>query len=345
MFGDLHLKPNDSLGSTVNGNNTRLDQKFDMLELALSRFQKAGVQVVVELGDTYDRINPPDHIRNRYAEIVSKYIKSAGFIYYRILGNHEVTGGKYGASGQDVGMFSDGKYIVIDQPKLVTLGPENKVLMIPEVSIEEIEKSLEKYPQDLVMGHFGVQGMFFVSGEKDTSGVDPKYFSKRQGKTYLGHIHTRQTLNNNIHFIGCVARANFGDMKTTTGITLVDLNGILSIEKYIELKDMPLCEIKYCEGDDDPFEDGPAITPSIYKFKYVGSRTWFMSLPVTIHKSSFLKKGVLKIFSEFKQVGGDVKEEALDIREHSFEQMIELQAKEDKVDVKQGLKYLEAASE
>ncbi len=356
LFSDLHLRVNDSLGVIRDGENSRLQDKRKTLKQITDIAIKEQVDLVCDLGDTYDSINPSDKLRLLYAEGfqglndvsldgMSACIPNIKFI--RVLGNHE-TDGKVGA-GEDTAIWTyRNGYNVIVRPQRQVLN-NLEILFIPEVSNDKVIEALEKYPDALVLGHFGIQGADYGTGKKDESGILLKHIVNRKQPVRLGHYHKRQR-----HYIGAICRANFGDKDITTGVTVMtfdDANKLID-EKYIEVEDRSLIEIKFHEESSQEKRIENLITAvtnmakdAIIKLRYYGSSEWFQSQDVKSTVKQYYDIGASKVIVDFNMLNSEVKElEEVDTN-FNFKDLISKKAQEDKQDESIGLKYLNKASE
>ena len=207
-----------------------LQDKRDILKKIVGIAVEENVDLVCDLGDTFDSINPSDKLRYLYSKVLG-IISSTDIRLIRILGNHE-TDGKIG-SGVDINNWitETSKYEVIDKPTFSKI-KDLEILFIPEVSNEEVIKSLEKYPDALVLGHFGIQGADYGSGKKDETGILLKHIVRRKQPVRLGHYHKRQK-----HYIGAICKANFGDKDISTGVTIMEFDDSNKLvdERYSEI--------------------------------------------------------------------------------------------------------------
>lgn len=343
LFSDLHLRVNDSLGVIKDGENSRLEDKRKVLKKIVDIAIEQSVDMVVDLGDTFDAINPSDKLRMLYAEGLRPLIENK-IKFARILGNHE-TDGKIG-SGEDVSVWVDKEsYHVVAKPTVINLNGL-EILFIPEVNNDQVIKSLVEFPDHLCLGHFGVQGADYGSGKKDESGLLLKHFAKRTYPTYIGHYHKRQELLQGwIQYIGAICKANFGDADIPTGVTLLTFHGdrpSLTDEEVIEIEERQLHQFIFEEGftEKQLVQKGMKIKNSIIKLRYYGSSDWYQLQDTKKTVKGLYSKGASKVFIEFNLTNNEIKELDLVDTNFNFQDLIEKQAKKDKQDAQMGLEYL-----
>lgn len=311
-FGDLHLKPTDPFGTVTEGVNSRLLDKLDKLDAIREIAKEHGCSYVVELGDTFDHVNPPDYIRTLYAKKVRSILEQR-IGYIRILGNHETTGHEYGGAGMDTAVLAGSPmYRVVNKPEVFSIQwkqglKEVNLLLIPEVSHEEILDAIKNHPDLPILGHFGVAGAVYPNGEAEKDGVPQVHLLNRD--IYLGHIHSRQSLmGGRVNYIGAVARANFGDKDVPTGCCIVSLSpdgeGVYCFHEFVSIPDVELAEF-VVTPDLNPITAHTKIHEKgfIAKIKYEGPKEWFMAHSKQEDKEILERFGAAKVFSQFTQSG------------------------------------------
>lgn len=336
-FGDLHLRITDPLGSpTSDGLNTRLLKKLSTLELVVQRAIETKLDVIVDLGDTFDSVNPGNKVRALYAKQVQTAI-AAGLRWVRVLGNHE-TDGEYGV-GVDVALLAD-KYEVIREPGFSRALKD--VLFIPECSNEKICQALKDNPGVPVFGHFGVEGATYGGNRMAEAGISQSLFYGRGKPTFIGHIHRRQKLaNDTVIYVGALCRADFGDKDIETGVVLFDTDCETWV--IVDIPDTPLVEIVRTA---DSSSEVTLETGAIVKVLWRGSREWFKGIEHGAFEKLLYKLGAAKVFSTFENtdVVTGFDDIVSDDGQLSIETAIRDCAIRDKVPVESGLKYFEKAS-
>jgi DNA repair exonuclease SbcCD nuclease subunit len=303
LISDAHLSLHDRLGT----GDSRLKQKMNIYARAILCACKTGCDAIVELGDTFDRINPPDVLRYAYVSVVEQAIHR-GMRWIRIVGNHETTGDKYTVAGLDVSLLANNKYVVVVEP-YVLQDSDSRILCIPEVSNVAIAAALKKYSAKIcpfIFGHFSVRGAKYSSGMVEKMGIPFSLLSSYRG-VFLGHIHKRQIMRGKIHYIGCMARADFGDADVPTGYCVVDTK--LNTVKYYPLSDIKLISVQIEESKHNAKYDMSCLLPdvdmraAVIKIVYVGSREWLNGLPISdIRAVCLTQKNAAKLFIEYTKV-------------------------------------------
>jgi DNA repair exonuclease SbcCD nuclease subunit len=309
LHSDLHLRINDPLGTPLPGGRltTRIDRKLFLLESVIELAVRESVDELVDLGDLFDSINPASRLRNAYARVISRAL-DAHIRVVRVCGNHETDGRE--ADGLDASLLASGYHLVTgveDHPVLSDL------IYVPEINYDQIVAALADHPQHMVLGHFGVRGAVYPSGEQELSGVDQAYFTSRLWPTYLGHIHRGQVLVDKVVYVGAMARANFGDMHIEPRCCLVTIeydqhsHAILdTTHKFYPLDDIGLTEIKFVEGRKDEIDrplDVEIGEGDVIKLVYEGSHDWFATCNPGRYAKLLTKLGASKVIWNFKPVG------------------------------------------
>lgn len=345
LIADLHLKQNDPLGFPVDGSNSRLLKKLSLHQLAVDTAIANDCTHMVVLGDTFDKVNPSDQLRNLYATYIRRAI-DAGLTYIRILGNHETTGALGSGTGLDVSTLSNGRYIVVDKPCII-----GDTAYIPEVDEKEILSFLSKIrevmPRPLrIFGHFGVSGAKYANGMKAEEGIDPR--SIAPFTTFLGHIHKRQIVHDfgpHVQYVGCLARDDFGDAKVPTGCCIIHP---LEQYEYIDFKDIDLIEVNRRYNNTlsyelpDTVEEGSVIKVNINYEKHQDLSS--ISREVTGLKDSLLSSGkICKVVIKFILDAGEEKNNAQIDDIFDIRKVVEAKAKADGINPGLGLGILETA--
>lgn len=309
QYSDLHLKLNDSLGiPTADGLTTRVQRKLEQLRKVVDLAIELEVDELNDLGDLFDAINPASKLRNAYAREISRAIR-AGIRVVRVTGNHETDGRE--ADGLDAALLTDDLFCVI-----VAVEKHfrfKNIIYIPELKPEVIVEALNTYPQDMIIGHFGVYGAIYSSGISDTTGLSQSFFSGRPLPVFLGHLHKRQYLfdKQNVIYIGALARANFGDRDIPTGCCIVELaideatDTVTGVDHhFIDIPDATFHELKFVEGKsvDDLVPEIDLTPGDIVKVTYEGSHVWYVERQPNKLVEMFKKLGASKILLNYKPV-------------------------------------------
>lgn len=312
LFSDLHLRLNDPLGSpTSDGLTTRIHKKIDIMKQIGFYAREYDVDFIIDLGDTFDFINPPDKLRSVYAKMMKDLEKPI----IKVCGNHE-TDGEH-AVGWDTQIFESPFLKIINKPTFKTLTSTKynsnsatydsfDCVFIPEVKNEEIIEFLEReeYKDKTVFGHFGIVGVKYPSGTIGEGGVPMSTMKQRSAPSFIGHIHLGQELTSDIHYIGAVARHDFGDRNITPRCCLIDTSGEELQITYFPVNDIDLIHIDVTQVAPDVSEMKD-LSDSIVKLVYTGTRQWFDSQNVTLLKQQLYGKGCQKVFVNFNVIIDD----------------------------------------
>lgn len=342
---DLHQRISDPLGlPTPDGLTTRIHQKLAMfskvVDAAIDCHQdsKSKTTTIVDLGDLFNAMNPPDRLRIAYAVYCRRALES-GVNMVRDLGNHEFDG-KYGV-GEDVGLVANPKqYRVVTEPTVI-----GGILHIPETDNETILQALSAHPDLPVCGHFGVQGLRYANGSVEEAGIPQAFFENRKYPAFLGHIHKPQKLAAaQVVYIGGLCLANFGDRDNPTRFCHIAIRSGKLKYKFCPVPDIDLLQYEFEEGGSRP---KLSLTKDcVVKLVYRGSHEWFAKCNANKVRRQCIAKGASRALVQFNPVmpDADTGVSVQDVEKLDYEALVRTKAKTDRQSSKQGLSYLERAT-
>lgn len=314
---DLHLRAVEALG------DWRIEDKFKAFANAIELAKVSNADLFVMLGDMFDHMNPPEWLRLRFFEELSKLGDGIEALF--VVGNHE-TDGRDSWLMESTQFFSSKNFTVISK--------ETKVFNIFIDGGTEIKIGFVPWQLDwgtalcivqscsVVFGHVPILGAL-TSGEQFLlrDGVDVSL----GGYGFFGHYHARQTLKNiKGLYIGSLVTQNFGEVVDLekgfcgVNILMVDNKVDVGVEffssgdrefRVIEFdenswNDIDLANLKYTEG-------------SVIKVILDGSREWILTNAKNFEeiRKVMLSQGVKKVVVDFRvksdllvtvPVGGDI---------------------------------------
>lgn len=338
LFSDIHLQVLDNLGTSGDfGISTRTHYKIKRLRDLVDIAIEGKIDEIVDLGDTFTYLNPPDKLRVAYIQAVKKALDS-GIAWTRILGNHE-TDGQYGV-GVDASLISRDLYRVISDIDFCNFVPQ--VMYIPELSVEKIQQALIDNPNHLVIGHFGVEGVEYPSGMIEKDGLSRSLFKDRKNLTFLGHIHKGQDLvNGSVNYIGALFKHDFGDASISTGYFILEFD--IDRKDRVSFGWEPFKDIglhKFCiqEGEEPTFE---VFGGDVVKLVYQGTPDWFSQIDVQNTVRMLKAAGAEKVMVSFEPSGQSEMIDKDFSDGFNFRDIIKEQAEKDGKDSAIGLKYFE----
>lgn len=350
LYSDLHLRISDPLGApTADGLNTRVVSKLNSLSKVIRYAIDRNCDQIIDLGDTFDTINPPSRLRNAFMRKVADATDN-GIQWIRIPGNHETDGIE--ADGLDLGMVDRDTYFIsptiCEHPKL------EGITFIPEIKVDKIVEELNKNKHDLIIGHFEVTGSIYQSGSMGISGVPQSLFVDRSFPTFLGHIHKRQILcDDRIVYIGALCKRDFGDKDIITGCCYLELlfDGLSLVRvdyEFIPIPDIDLIQISFKEGDKLVKDDSNIVSfgsESIIKIRCEGTHEWFSSCSdyIKFLNDLFMQGGAQKVIIDFRPISNIDDDIIVNRDSIDFEQIIKEKAEKDGRNPDIGLDYFRRA--
>ena len=166
VIGDLHLRRTDPLGIIEqDGLNTRLKDKLQALNYAVTFAIKNRASHIDILGDVFEAVNPPENLKRLFWISVRPAI-DAGMWVTILIGNHDTTGEFFNFAGDSL-IAHERVRIVNKQALLVYTSDAEKsrtsVLYMPYLHQDDLLTQLNKYMSktgkpSIILGHFEIEG-------------------------------------------------------------------------------------------------------------------------------------------------------------------------------------------
>ena len=174
LLADLHLKTTDPNGKILpEGLNSRLVDKINFIKESVARAIEEKVDYWICLGDVFDKINPPEVLRNLFFGAIAPLFH-AGIKVIILIGNHD-TDFKVHSFMADEQFINNinintplgDQFRVIAEPtELDLMG--TAVYAVPYNHPDDIMKQLVGYKSSngkLLLGHFDIKGAL-VGGDR-----------------------------------------------------------------------------------------------------------------------------------------------------------------------------------
>lgn len=206
VLGDTHIWNHSQLGGPMEGGLNRRCRDLirdirDTVEGAKSNF---GVKAVVQLGDFFDKSNPPPAVMNAAMGL----IKESGIPWHIIAGNHDIR--SFGAPSAITPLGKLEGCFVYDEPKTVEIGGVGWA-MVPFTARTAAESvnALRDSAATFACLHYGCVLSHLASGRPDTISV--LEIPPNLPLCFFGHEHGSRARRDNATSLGSFAQFNFGD--------------------------------------------------------------------------------------------------------------------------------------
>lgn len=187
------------------------------------KIKEEKVNYLFILADLFDNQNAINTLTINITQDAFDYIISncPELKIYIMMGNHDI----YFRNKRDISSLRiiDNKHenivIVKDITRIKDSGKE--IVLSPWLINDEEVDDLFSKTADICMGHFEINGFDLLKGIKEKKGLEPAKFKKQFAKTFSGHFHIRQELNN-IMYVGNPFQMDWKDFGNEKGLTLLD---------------------------------------------------------------------------------------------------------------------------
>lgn len=202
---------------------------------------------VWDLGDTTDdRSEISIQVMDTLLECIQNHIPDSDY-NIKLIGNHEQF---YKNTKSNTGRMYLNKFKVISGTKRIKF--QKIDFAIHAISYPEIYEDVEKYIDSIkdknyiIIGHLQVIGSRMGLGNLLVEGISPKVFGQSI-ITFLGHIHKRQIINNNILYVGAPFKQDWSMHGDSPGVTIFDTENVtfkkVELEGFPDYKILPVDEI------------------------------------------------------------------------------------------------------
>ena len=240
VFSDLHIHAHK-------GRIDRLEDCLEVLRWVFDQSKEHKCEYILFLGDIFhDRAKIDVLVYQETFETIVKHMKDNDQQMYLLVGNHDM----YHRERWDVTSVKPFNAIsnvhIVDEPSTIEIGGR-KIDFMPHTEnpikdLEELKKGRTKEETTLLLGHMAVNGailntmygtMADVIVEYDTGmiPVDVDIFNAWD-RTFLGHYHGAQKLNEKAEYIGSPLQLSFGEAFQKKHIAVLDLKDLKT--EYIE---------------------------------------------------------------------------------------------------------------
>lgn len=237
LIGDPHLKV------------SRIDDAKEFLDKLLAEIHnnaqiKEGSErysKIIILGDLFDTFAV---IRSEILSLWYSFALEASRIIGQnnlimIVGNHDYAGAKGGTHALE---SLKGLARIIDEVDIIQIGGVDCYFLPFKRENEDFERvTAAMSPGRILFCHQSFNGATFENGFYDPHGANPESVS-HLAKVISGHIHSRQSVGQNIYYPGTPFQQSFGEAGQEKGLVVVDIGSeveeLVSVVKSVDL-DMP----------------------------------------------------------------------------------------------------------
>ena len=184
--------------------------------------EKEGVNVVFDLGDTFDNRKSMDF--NTFHRVRENYFeKLRPYEVHMLLGNHCTYYKNTNRINSPELLLENYKNInIYSEPKEISMG-EKVFLMLPWINKENQEdvfRRLETSEADICCGHLELDGFEVTPGMKMDHGMDAGLFHRFK-RVWSGHYH-HKSKKGNVQYLGNPYQMFWNDYKDTRGFHIYD---------------------------------------------------------------------------------------------------------------------------
>lgn len=224
LIADTHFTNKVGYGgiNPKTGLCVRFEKQLESFQKVVDYCINNNVEQLIHLGDMFDSSNPS--VVELYEVLICFHTLSLSVDKITILaGNHDISN-MY--SLEWLNIFNHPKYKVYSD-----FEQDDNFIYAPWIK-GSIHEKLQQYiscnnvNNKILLGHFSVSGVKL--GVDDTIILDhedmiPADLLSVFNHSYLGHIHKRQILANNVEYIGSLLPHNFGEREEQKGFVVLDI--------------------------------------------------------------------------------------------------------------------------
>jgi len=238
-------------------------------EIFFPYLDEHGVQIVFDLGDTFDRRKYINYVTlKRVKQFFFNQMSARGIEYHAIVGNHSV----YFTNTNEVNsmdlLLQEYKnfHIYEREPKELTFG-STQFMMVPWITKDNQEvcvDSIEKTSAQILLGHFEIEGFEMMKGTVCDHGMKKDVFTRFES-VYSGHFHHPSEYSN-IKYLGAQYEMTWSDYAGRRGFHVFDTE-TRNLE-FVENLNRVFHKIEYDDRDMN-IDDIASIDASVLKNTYV----------------------------------------------------------------------------
>lgn len=214
IYSDLHLSRNSSIMPLYQNSGSRYTTRLQMIlgtgKWMYEEFEKQGVDIIVNCGDTVDSsVLKADEI----SALREFFSYSRGIKEYHIVGNHELSDKNFYSTS----ILNQLDFVtIIDSFKCISVGGCT-ISFIPYVKPDYWKYNMDiirKLESDICFSHIDINGSKLRGTYVVEDGLDPEILAQYFKITINGHLHTAEkieTSRNAVYNIGSVSSNSFVD--------------------------------------------------------------------------------------------------------------------------------------
>lgn len=325
FFGDLQLEAGRELGNGAEyGDGSRFHDQTQVLQQLVRIADDEMVDVVVNLGDTFERPKPSPHAVLAY-QAFQRILRPVPHIV--LLGNHDV---RSAALHSIVNVYDGERTTVVTRPQVVNVGevafaclpwaPTSTIVAaldggsrhdVKRLAVDALVKTAqemrvrEQHPDTtawILLGHWAVSGSSLPSGSSVEDLLDEPVIPWQDMDVLgyrlaaFGHIHQPQVIargsaDTPIFYAGSAAVCNWGETGSPHGCWIFDTEA--NELRFVEIPDRQFVNV-YANDADDIDVDGAVV-----RFAYLESE----GVDENEVRAALVAAGARKVF--FKRHAGE----------------------------------------
>lgn len=295
FIADIHLSISDAYSpiDSSTGLSLRTLDKLQSLQKALEISKLQGCNLFIIGGDTYDKMNPIERLKEAFLSVIIPYLKFFQIIIFP--GNHDgiQTSHSFLTEKSILSTIDLSNLTIIDKIMLVD-SFDTDLLIIPwSTRLAEMEDEIKKYrnKKTIIFAHLEIIGAVASTEYILTAGFNRNLFSLFK-HVFLGHYHKHQTIGN-ITYVGSPNIKDFSEINVKKGFIIIDSVNPGKFE-FHELESRVFLEFLISQDTleeiDKYINENKIPEGSIIKLKILGTKEWI----------SAVYKEIVEVFQELK---------------------------------------------
>lgn len=333
ITADLHLSLINSWGVMKGGINTRLLDEIRILDGIVDYAITNKVNSFFNLGDIFDRINPPEKLRKIFVEHVIVPLLSHGIDFYNLMGNHDTNNDIVSIESEELLLKSlsfKNKIININQPQLISLG-DYSAYCVPYGFNIDLEEAMQS---QICFAHHGLKGAITGVGvtQRDTDELNLDDYNNLNW-IISGHYHKPQLITNKYtqwYYVGSPIKWDMAEREDEKRFLDFKIdNGVVSIDSIL-IKDRVFIQREINEGES--WENIGNIKDCVVKLIFKGTKEWIKTLNIRNIKKLYEEQEAHKVGISI-EIKDNIRKVALRVsEEQTEEQIIRDYCKENRID-------------